>query len=169
MKNDRFTVGKIANTHGLKGELKIQYYTETLEDFEEFEYLMIEGEGDKKFAVESVRSVKNTVLIQFEGFDNINQVEHFKNREVYYLRGDYEPLEEGVHYIVDLIGLAVIDRTRGHVGTLEEVLNNTSQQMYVIRKLDKSGVFFMPAVEAFLDRVDLEEGKIYVNLIDGLM
>lgn len=169
MKKDRFTVGKIVNTHGLKGELKIQYYTETLEDFEAFEYLMIEGEGEEKFIVDGVRSVKNTVLVQFEKFNDINQVERFKNKEVYYLRDDYDSLEEGVYYIVDLIGLEVVDRTKGTVGTLKDVLKNTAQDIYVIKKADGSGEFYMPAVEAFLDRVDLEAGKIYVNLIEGLM
>lgn len=169
MKKDRFTVGKIVNTHGLKGELKVQYYTETLEDFEEFEYLLIEGEGDKKFLIDGVRSVKNTVLLQLEGYTDINQVEHFKNKEVYYLREDYDNSEEGGYFIVDLIGLDVIDRTRGKVGVLKDVLKNTSQDIYVIKKSDGSGDFFMPAVDAFLERIDLEEGKIYVNLIEGLM
>lgn len=169
MKNDRFTVGKIVNTHGLKGELKVQYYTETLEDFEDFEYLLIEGEGDVKFPVEGIRSVKNTVLVQFENYDDINQVEKFKGREVYYLRNDYEALEEGVYYVVDLIGLKVIDRTRGEVGVLEDVLKNTAQDLYVIKRNDGKGVFFMPAVPAFLDKVDLNAGEIHVNLIDGLI
>lgn len=169
MKKDRFTVGKIVNTHGLKGELKVQYYTETLEDFEEFEYLLIEGEGDKKFLIDGVRSVKNTVLLKLEGYTDINQVEHFKNKEVYYLREDYDNSEEGGYFIVDLIGLDVIDRTRGKVGVLKDVLKNTSQDIYVIKKSDGSGDFFMPAVDAFLERIDLEEGKIYVNLIEGLM
>jgi 16S rRNA processing protein RimM len=169
MNKDRFTVGKIVNTHGLKGELKVQYYTETLEDFEEFEYLLIEGEGDEKFVVDNVRSVKNTVLIQFEKFNDINQVERLKNREVYYLRKDYDSLEDGLYYIVDLIGLDVVDRTRGKVGTLSDVLKNTAQDIYVIKKTDGTGEFYMPAVEAFLDRIDIEEGKIYVNLIEGLI
>lgn len=169
MKKDRFTVGKIVNTHGLKGELKVQYYTETPEDFDEFEYLIIEGEGDKKFSIESTRMVKNTVLVQFEGFTDINQVERFKNREVYYLREDYPELEEGLYYVVDLIGLKVMDASKGEVGILQDVLKNTAQDIYVIKKNDGSGVFYMPAVPAFLDRVDLETGCIYVKLIEGLM
>ncbi len=168
MKKDRFTVGKIVNTHGLKGELKVQYYTETIEDFEDFDYLMIEGEGDVKFEVASVRTSKNTVLLQFERYNDINQVERFKNKEVYYLREDYEALEEGVYYIVDLIGLEVIDQTRGKVGVLAEVLKNTAQDVYVIKKPDGQ-VFYMPAVEAFLDHIDMEAGKIYVKLIEGLI
>lgn len=169
MKKDRFTVGKIVNTHGLKGELKVQYYTENIEDFEDFDYLIIEGEGEKKFSVDSIRTVKNTVLVQFEAFNDINQVERFKNKEVYYLREDYDDLEEGQYYVVDLIGLEVVDQVNGKVGTLKEVLKNTAQDIYVIEKTDGSGVFYMPAVEAFLDRIDMEEGKIHVKLIEGLM
>lgn len=169
MKKDRFTVGKIVNTHGLKGELKVQYYTENIEDFEGFEYLIIEGEGDKKFKVDGIRTVKNTVLVQFEGFSDINQVERLKNKEVYYLRSDYEDLEEGQYYVVDLLGLDVVDHVNGKVGVLKEVLKNTAQDIYVIEKVDGSGIFYMPAVEAFLERIDLEEGKIHVKLIEGLM
>lgn len=169
MKKDRFTVGKIVNTHGLKGELKVQYYTEYPEDFEDFDYLIIEGEGETKFEIESVRSVKNTVLVQFKAFNDINLVERFKNREVFYLREDYDTLEEGVYFVVDLIGLKVIDQKKGEVGVLTDVLKNTAQDIYVIKKNDGSGVFYMPAVPAFLDRIDIEAGHIYVNLIEGLM
>lgn len=104
---------------------------------------MIEGEGDKKFTVESIRSVKNTVLVQFEEFSDINQVVRFKNKEVYYLREDYNDLEEGLYYIVDLIGLDVVDHVNGKVGVLKEVLKNTAQDIYVIEKLDGTGVFYM--------------------------
>lgn len=169
MKKDRFTVGKIVNTHGLKGELKIQYYTEVPEDFDAFDYLIIEGEGEKKFEIESNRSVKNTVLVQFKDFTDINQVEKFKNREIYYLRADYDDLEEGQFYVVDLIGLKVVDRTKGEVGILTDVLKNTAQDIYVIKKNDGSGVFYMPAVPAFLEKIDIEAGHIYVTLIEGLM
>lgn len=169
MKKDRFTVGKIVNTHGLKGELKIQYYTEVPEDFDAFDYLIIEGEGEKKFEIESNRFVKNTVLVQFKDFTDINQVEKFKNREIYYLRADYDDLEEGQFYVVDLIGLKVVDRTKGEVGILTDVLKNTAQDIYVIKKNDGSGVFYMPAVPAFLEKIDIEAGHIYVTLIEGLM
>ncbi len=169
MNKDRFTVGKIVNTHGLRGELKVQYYTENIEDFEDFDYLIIEGEGDKKFPIETIRTVKNTVLVLFEEFSDINQVEKFKNREVYFLRADYDDLDEGQYFIVDLIGLDVVDHVNGKVGTLKEVLKNTAQDIYVIEKADGSGVFYMPAVEAFLDHIDIEAGKIHVKLIEGLM
>lgn len=166
---DRFTVGKIVNTHGLRGELKVQYYTEALEDFEDFEYLIIQGEGEKKFKVDSIRSVKNQVLVKFAEFNDINEVEFLKNREVYYLREDYEDLEEGVHYIVDLIGIEVYDKEKGLIGTVREVLQNTAQDIYVVKRADGKGDVLIPGVPLFIQDIKLEEKRMNVTLIEGLM
>lgn len=167
-KTDRFTVGQIVNTHGLKGELKVKSFTASPEDFEDFETLLIEGEGEKRFVITSVRYVKGLVLIKFEGLDDINLAERFKTREVYRLRSDYGQLEEGEHFIVDLIGLEVVDRDRGKVGIIGDVITNGAQNLYVVKREGQPD-FLIPVVNAFVQKVDIEAGCVHVTLIEGMM
>lgn len=167
-KTDRFVVGQIVNTHGLRGDLKIKAFTSSLDDFEEFETLLIEGEGDKKFKVDNVRYVKGLVLLKFEGMDDINAAEKFKNRQLYRLRSDYGALEEGEHFIVDLIGLNVIDEKLGHVGTIKDVITNGAQDLYVVSRAGKPD-FMIPVVDAFVRKVEIEAGHVLVSLIEGMM
>lgn len=168
MKKDRFTVGQIVNTHGLNGELKIKSYTTYPDEFEEFDTLIVEGEGDLKRNVQSVRYVKNLVLVKFEGVTHIDQAELLKNREVYRLRADYKPLPEGEYYVVDLIGLDVIDAVRGHVGRIKDVLKHTAQDLYLVERPGKPD-YMIPAVGAFVKKIDLEAGEIHVDLIEGMI
>lgn len=166
--NDRFVVGKIVNTHALKGELKVKSNTQNREDFEEFKYLIIEGEGDKKFEVSSIRYVKDMVLVKFKGLDNINDVEKYKTKDVYYLREDYNDLDDGEYYIVDLVGSELIDEKLGTVGTLLEVINNSAHDIYVFNRADGQGKAMIPAVDEYIINVDIDEKKIYVKLIEGM-
>lgn len=167
-KADRFVVGQIVNTHGLRGDLKIKAFTSSLEDFEDFETLLIEGEGDKSFKIDNVRYVKGLVLLKFEGMDDINAAEKFKNREVYRLRADYGDLEEDEHFIVDLIGLDVIDEKQGHVGTIKDIISNGAQDLYVVAREGKPD-FMIPVVDAFVRKVEIEAGRVLVSLIEGMI
>jgi 16S rRNA processing protein RimM len=168
LKVDRFTVGKIVNTHGLRGDLRVKPYTSSPEEFEAFETLLIEGEGDKIYNVTSVRYVRDLVLLKFEGMEDINQVEKFKNRDLYRMRSDYGTLDEGEHFIVDLIGLEVIDETRGFVGHIKDVIANGAQDLYVVAREGKPE-FMIPVVDAFVREVNLETGVIKVSLIEGMI
>ena len=167
-KTDRFVVGQIVNTHGLRGDVKVKAFTSAPEDFEDFETLLIQGEGEKKFKVENVRYVKGLVLLKFEGIDDINVAEKFKNREIYRLRADYGTLEEGEHFIVDLIGLDVIDEHQGHVGTIKDVSTNGAQNLYVVAREGKPD-FYIPVVKAFVKKVSIEDGFVKVSLIEGMI
>ena len=167
-KTYRFFVGQIVNTHGLRGDVKVKAFTSSPEDFEDFETLLIQGEGEKKFKVENVRYVKGLVLLKFEGIDDINVAEKFKNREIYRLRADYGTLEEGEHFIVDLIGLDVIDEHQGHVGTIKDVSTNGAQNLYVVAREGKPD-FYIPVVKAFVKKVSIEDGFVKVSLIEGMI
>jgi 16S rRNA processing protein RimM len=168
LNTDRFTVGQIVNTHGLRGEVRIKNYTTYPDEFESFDYLIVEGEGDRKRKVDSVRYVKNLVLVKFEGVDHIDQAELLKNKEVYRLRSDYGHLKEGEYFIVDLIGLKVVDEKDGLVGQVKDVLKYSAQDLYLIERAGHPD-FMIPAVDAFVREIDLEAGELRVTLIEGMM
>ena len=92
-----------------------------------------------------------------------------KGQTLYALREDI-PLEEGDHFIADMIGLPVKDDVRGLVGTLDDVITPAGRQVYIIKKADGS-TFMMPAVPEFVLDITTEgdDAGITVHLIDGMM
>lgn len=159
-------IGKIVNTQGLNGELRIYPDTDYVERFEELEYLYVEGE-DEPFYLTKVRYKKNLAIVKFDGLDHINDVEKYKNRIVYTEKLSYDELEEERYYVEDLIGLKVVDREKGEIGELIDVLQNPAHDLYVVKVVDKE--VLIPAVEEFIESVDLEEGIMHVTLIEGLI
>lgn len=156
-------IGKIVNTQGLKGDVRIYPDTDYLQRFEELEYLYIDG-VDEKFYIEKVRYKKNLAIIKFEGYDHINDIEKYKNKVVYTER---ESLEDGRFYVEDLIGLKVIDEKHGLIGHLKDVLQNPAHDIYVV-KTDGEDLL-IPNVSQFVDYVDMEDETIYVHLIEGFL
>ncbi len=98
-------IGKIVNTQGLKGDVRVYPSTDYKERFEELDYLYIEGKKDEKFYIEKVRYKKNLVLVKFKGFEHINDVEKLKNLEVFTEKLGASELEEDRYYVEDLIGM----------------------------------------------------------------
>ena len=165
-----FCMGKIVNTHGIKGEIKIYPYTDDPTRFEHFSYILIEGEGENKFKMSSVRVHKNMVLLKLKGFNDINEVQKLMDKEVYIYRKDIEALdadEEG-HYVVDLIGCDIVDIDGSLVGVLKDVLQHTAQDLYEVT-LPSGDVFYIPVVDAFVKNIDLEKRQITVKMIEGLI
>ena len=77
-------------------------------------------------------------------------------------------LDEGEYYIKDLIGLEVFDaKDNSPVGVLEDVIQNTAQDIYLIKTKDGSEVL-VPAVKEFIKDIDVAAGRIYINFIEGM-
>ena len=163
-----FNMGKIVNTHGVKGELKLYPYSDDLDKFEDFEYFYVEGEGKTKYIIESTRVHKNMVLFKLKGYDDINKVLNFVNKNVYIERKDIEDDSEG-HYIVDLIGCEIFDDAGEHLGVLVDVLQNSAQDLYEIKLKSTGQKFYLPVVDEFVKSIDLEKRKIVVHLIEGMI
>jgi len=157
-------IGKIVNTQGLKGDVRIYPATDYLERFEELEYLYFEG-LEEKFYIEKVRYKKNLAIVKFKGFDHINDVEKYKNVIVYTEKVE---LEEDRVYVEDIIGLKVVDHQKGEIGILKDVIQNPAHDLYLVKTPDGREVL-IPVVDEFVEEVDLDEGVIKVTLIEGLI
>ena len=157
-------IGKIVNTQGLKGDVRIYPDTDYVERFEELEYLYIEGLKEK-FYIEKVRYKKNLAIVKFEGYDHINEIEKYKNKIVYTEKLE---LEEGAHYVEDLLGMSVVDEEKGEIGVLKDVIQNPAHDIYLVRTTDNKDVM-IPVVDAFVKDIDAEKRIIHVTLIEGLL
>ncbi|TCQ05838.1 16S rRNA processing protein RimM [Serpentinicella alkaliphila] len=160
-------VGKIINTHGLKGELKVLSLSDYAERFEELEWVLIEGYKEK-FYIESVKYQKSNVLITFKGYKDINQVEKFKNKYLLIDETQRRELPEGTYYIADIIGLDVYTMNNEYLGKVVDILQAGSNEVYVIQ-YGKSTPIMIPAVDEFIPHISIEEGKIIVNPIEGMI
>lgn len=156
-------IGKIINTHGIKGELKVEPYTFDNKRFSKLKSVYV-GNDLKEFLIKKVR-VNNFVYITFEGFENINDVLNLKGLEIYIKDEDRLDLEEGQYYISDIIGKKVYDTEDNYIGILKNVLEYPANDIFIIESDDKS-IYQIPAVKEFIKKID---SIITIKLIEGMI
>jgi 16S rRNA processing protein RimM len=162
LKNALIECGKITNTHGVAGTMRIQEWTDAPEVFCSLKRLYI---GEKEYNVLSSAPHKGAILLRLEGIDTIEEAAKLKNRILHARREDI-PREEGSVFIADLIGLPVIDADSGReYGTLTDVINTGASDIYEIKT--ERGTALMPAVPEFVIKVELDNG-IFVRPIEGM-
>ena len=159
--------GKIINTHGVHGDVKLESLCDSPEVLASLERVFVlEGGKYREIEVLHASVFKQFVLAALEGVDDMDKAIALKGTMLYASRDDFE-LEEGDFFIVDLIGLPVIDNVDGKVyGKIKDVINRGASDIYVVST--PSGERMMPVVDEFVKRVDLESG-VYVETIPGLL
>ncbi|MCQ4637905.1 ribosome maturation factor RimM [Anaerovorax odorimutans] len=162
---EKIKIGKIVNAVGLKGEVKVYCYTDRKEQFEELERIYV---GQEAYEIKNVRYQGNVVILRLSGIDDRNAAEAQKNRDVSILESDLIRLPEDTYYVRDLIGIAVEDEADQPLGSLSDVLQNTSQDLYEI-KLAGGKKILLPAVREFVISIDMENRKMKVKLPEGLL
>lgn len=154
--------GKIVNTHGVRGEVKILPWADSPDFLVGFERLYIDG---KPVNVISARVNKGCVIAALEGYNGVDSSATLKNKTVFIARDDAH-LEESRHFITDIIGLrAICSDTGAGLGIVEDVLTLPSNNVYVIRGERE---ILVPAVSEFTDEINLTDGYIKLRLIDGM-
>ncbi len=158
--------GRIINTHGVRGDVKLESYCDSLDVLKNLDTVYLkDGATYRALEVRHASIMKTFVLMSLSGVDTLDDAIALKNRTVYAAREDL-PIEEGAHFIVDLIGLPVIDVDSGRVyGILKSVTNLGASDLYTVST--EGGERMMPAVPEFVIRVDLSEG-IYIRPIAGM-
>jgi 16S rRNA processing protein RimM len=154
---DLIRVGVIINTFGVKGEVKI--YPD-IDYFDELERVFIK---DREYKIEKIRDQKGIIIAKFEGIDDINQIENLKNEEVMIALEDRPELPEGKHYVGDLLGLEVITEDGQVLGTLDNIYNTGANDIYEV------GEILLPATDEVIKQIDMENKKIIVHLLKGLI
>lgn len=161
-------VGKIVQTHGLKGYLKAIPYSGYPERFLHLETIHIEnGEEMQGYIVEAVQVREQFSLLKFRGIDNREAAQALVKSELWVPEAKRTALPEDVYFIDDLLGLQVFDTGGEHLGELEEVLSNAGNDIYVVRKEGQE--LLIPAVSEFVKEVNLPQKKMLVRLIEGML
>lgn len=159
--------GKIINTHGIRGGLKLESWCDTPNDLASLKKVYFQcGAEYKCHKVKKASVFKQFVLFELEGINDIDTASTFKNRIVFADREDIS-IDEDAFFLADIIGLPVIDINSGEeIGALSDVLNLGASDLYEIDT--KSGKKLIPAVDEFIKEIDLEKG-IFVSLIEGML
>ena len=159
--------GKIINTHGIKGAVKLESWCNTPDDLAVLKRIFISQPGGmKEYAVRHASVFKQFVIAELDGINDFDAALLLKNKTAYASRDDFE-LEEGDYFIADLIGLPVIDiNTKDVYGKLKDIINRGASDIYVIDT--ENGERMMPAVDEFVKEVDVNKG-IFVAPIEGML
>lgn len=161
--------GVITSTHGLKGEVKVFPTTDDPERFEDLETIYLDtGSAKKPLEIENVRYFKQYVILKFKGYDDINQVEGWRQRPLLVDREHAVELGEDENFIADLIGLRVVTEEGEELGKLTDVLETGANDVYVVEAPGKKELL-LPAIKDCIRDVDLESGIMTVRLLKGLM
>lgn len=159
-------LGMITGVSGLKGELRVYPYTDYKEKFEELPYVLLDGEAHE---IIRVRYHKSMAVLKLSGIDTREEAEIQRGKILTFEREKLEPLPEDTYYVADLLGFSVEDEEGKPVGTLQNVIkNNAVQDLYEILR-DNGRTFLLPAVKAFVRQIDMEEKRMTVHLIQGLV
>ena len=162
-------IGQIVNTFGIKGMVKVKPFTDDIRRFDELKTVYVEKNSTKtEYEIEEVKYHKDMVLIKFKGIDKVEQAEMLRNSYLTVSRDSVEKLEEGRYYIVDLLGLEVYTDEQILLGILEDIFNTGSNDIYVVK--DKQGKqILLPAIQDVIKQIDIENKKIIVHLLPGLI
>lgn len=163
MKNRYLEAGKIVNTHGIAGEVKILPWADGPEFLLDFDTLYIDGQPVE---LKGARVHKNCVLAKLAGIDDINQAMKLRDKIVCIDREDVE-LEEGAFFLADLMGLEVREAETGKVlGTIYDILTPPANNVYVVRGGERE--YMIPAVPEFILETNIDDGYLLVRLIEGM-
>ncbi|MBE5952831.1 MAG: 16S rRNA processing protein RimM [Lachnospiraceae bacterium] len=165
---DFFRIGVITSTHGLKGEVKVFPTTDDVNRFKKLKKCILRTpKGDIEVEKRSCKFFKNMVILAFKEFNDINEIEKYKNCELFVSREDAMPLDEDEFYIADVIGMDVYeDDTK--LGVLEDVMQTGANDVFVVRLLDGKELL-LPVIKQCVLDMDYDVRRVYVKLMKGML
>lgn len=159
-------IAKITSTHGVRGEVRCQYYCDTAEVLCSFDELYL-NKGAKKVIIENAYPHKNIVILKIEGVNSIEDAQPLIGKMLYLNRDDAE-LGDDLFFIQDLIGLTVKDADTGEVyGKITDVYQNGAADVFSIKKEDGRELMF-PNISEVVLSTDIEGGEMIIRPLKGL-
>jgi len=165
-------IGKIVGVHGIKGNLKVRSYAESLSAFQAGAALLVKSDrgGEKSYRIKWAQPHAKGILLAFERIDNRSQAEALVGSELLIAKSQLPELEEGTYYWSDLIGLSVFSKDEAYLGRITAVMPTGSNDVYVIENTHQGGRLevLIPALQSVVLDIDLEKRVMIVDLPEGL-
>lgn len=175
MINSYLTIGKIVGVHGIKGEVKVLPLTDDVRRFKKLKFCALcksAENPDEKFIeninILSVRIDRDVALIKFEGYEDRTIAERLRNLYISVSREDAIKPKEGEFFIVDLIGLTVVDDSLGELGKIADVYETGANFIVQVKRRNKKDLL-IPYLKSICYDVDFDTNSFKVNLPEGLI
>lgn len=166
---DLLQVGAITQTHGLRGEVKVFPTTDDAKRFKKLKEVILDtGKEKTVLEIEGVKFFKQFVILKFKGFDDINDIERYKGKNLYVTRENAVKLKKDEYFIADLIGIKVYDENEEYLGVLKDVIVTGANDVYDIA-LEDGRNLLLPAIKQCVLAVDMEQRKMKIHILDGLL
>jgi len=163
MEKELINIGKIVNTQGHKGEVKIISLTDFPERFKDMKSALINNNGQmKNLTIEGVRNHKQFIVIKFKEIPDMNHAEKLKNSFIQVKQEDLVELEKGQYYIFKLIGLSVFNEENELLGEIKDVIKTGANDVYVIKD-NEGNEMLVPAIKDVVKDINLEEKKVVIS------
>jgi 16S rRNA processing protein RimM len=166
------TVGKVVNTHGIRGDLKVVPQTDFPEErfAEGSELSLVHPETQQRLAVEvqGARLHKNMYIVKLKGYDNINDVEKYKGWLLKVTKEQMAELEEGEYYHFEIIGCKVVTVEGQELGVITEILSPGANDVWVVQPT-KGKQILIPVIDDVVIDVEVDKKTVTVRLMEGLI
>jgi len=161
LKKQYLEAGRIVNTHGVRGEVRIEPWADEAAFLTRFKRFYMDGQPVK---VRSCRVHKTLCIASLEGIDDVNAAMALKGKVIFIDRKDAK-LPKGTVFLQDILGARVVDEDGNELGVLEQVLPAPAASVYVVKGERE---ILIPDVPAFILDKDADKGVITVRLIEGM-
>jgi 16S rRNA processing protein RimM len=166
---DYLIIGKITRAFGIRGEVKVLPITDSVRRFEELEVVFLStGNGFRPLAVDHARTAGSSAVLKLSGIDSRDAAEQLQDELLYVDRMHAAELEKGSCYFYDLLGCTVTITDGTIVGTVQDIRNFGSCDLYFVRRPDGSEVI-LPAVKDVVESIDLDTKNIVIRPVEGLL
>ncbi len=174
MSGKYYTVGKLVNTHGIRGDVKVLPQTDFADQrFARGSKLLLVNDTEteaREVTVLSAREQKGLFYIKFSGMDNINDVEKYKGWDLKVSEQEQEELEDGQYYYHEIIGCKVILESQEEFGVITEILSPGANDVWVVERPKEAGKpVLLPVIDEVVLHVDKESKVVTVRLLEGLI
>lgn len=162
-------VGVISSTHGVRGEVKVFPTTDDVKRFKKLKKVILDtGKEQLPLEIEGVKFFKQFVILKFRVIDNINDIEKYKGKRLLVDREHAVKLKKDEYFIADMIGMDVFTEDGELFGALKDVMETGANDVYIIEMSDGKEVL-VPAIKQCILDVDIENRKMVIHLLEGLV
>jgi 16S rRNA processing protein RimM len=162
--------GKVLKVHGLSGEVKILPFSREFDSLSGLERLFIQKRRDQspcEFKIIRRGFQKNYAIVELQGVKSVADAEELRGCTVMVDTSDLLELEEDEYYWYQLIGLGVYTTQGIYLGRVENLMDRVHQSLLIIKKGQKE--FLIPMVDSIIKEINLEDSRILVSPIKGLL
>ncbi len=156
--------GKIVNTHGLRGEVKALYYTDSPDFFAQVKTIYLAT--GKALPLLGYRLSRGAVLLRFRGVDTVEAAEALVGKEISVKRDELPPLPEGRYYIADILGMTVVTDAGQVLGKVVDVFKTGANDVYTVRGEKE---YLIPVIDEVVLSTDLSARQITIKPLKGLL